>query len=159
MACRPARRLAAQLLLLFAGMAPGLSQEAIPASAEDGLRVHVAFRSFELLGERCGVETGDVAGHADASFEWVARNDHARHLANVVLDYHAVVPEPADIEATAEAEFAATRAGTTSTLAELCAFFLGGVYEGRFDLNELDAPLWDRLLESDRMITEARRAP
>ncbi|MBK8084376.1 MAG: hypothetical protein IPK28_11540 [Devosia sp.] len=159
MACRPARRLAASLLLLLAGLAPVPGQEAIPASAEDGLRVHVAFRSFERLGERCGIETGDVAGHADASFEWVARNDYARHLADVVLDYHAVVPEAADIDAAAEAEFAATLAGTTSTLAELCAFFLGGVYDGRFDLTELDAPLWDRLLASDRMITEARRAP
>ncbi len=158
MACRPARRLAALCLSLLAGPGAALAQASIPASAADGLRVHVTLHSFEMLGERCGSETGDVAAYADAAFEWLARNDQARHIADAVLAYHGVVPVPAEIAAAAEADFAAAFAGSTTTLGEFCGYFLGGVYEGRFDFTEYDAALWERLLAADAAISAARRA-
>ena len=150
----PARRLAG---LFFVGMAlvqPTAAQPAIPATREDAVRVHVSFRTIDLLMQRCGNETGDAAAFEDGRLEWVARHDHTRHLADMVLAHYAEPVSEAYLQKRAETDVAGMLESIV-TPAELCQFFLAKIYDGSMDLSELVPDLHDRLVRSDEAITGA----
>jgi hypothetical protein len=139
--------------LAFTGStAPAAAQTGIVPVEEAALALS-QFLFQETLLERCGEITGDVDGYTDAWWEWYARNTYIEHLASVVLAHYGrtFTPErqrPA-AESAADQFFA-----RYENHAETCAAFRSGIYRG---IADFDSNTLDRLMESDRIITELNR--
>ena len=142
-------------LLLMPG---ALAQDASPVTANvaDVERVHLAFRTVDLLAERCALETGDAPTYAAMAEDWRDRNGRILRLADGVLAFLGGSIDDATLVPRAEAD-ADDLFDSIMKPAEICASYLKQVEAGELDLRVVVPDLHSRILTSDGAIAAMTR--